>query len=214
MQGRRVVIADVPYGGGTSRDGKTVYIDRRIPRFLDVDGKQVDVHKLIAEHEIAEYAAMAKGESYADAHNKALHTENDDAESEGIKHADYERIIKPYVDEAMRAAKPDGIPSDLNEQPYRDMKQENLLAGRPTEPEEGMEQGGEAGPRGRYFKVQRLIELTKIQDRTTFLHELGHWGLEFMDRMASRGDAPASFVADMANIRTWLGAEEGQPFTW
>lgn len=128
VQGRRVVVADVPYGGGTSADGATVYIDRRIPRFLEVDGKQIDVHQMIADHEIAEKARMDRGETYSKAHGEALAIEDADVDHQGISHADYERLLKPYLADAKREAGP-GIPGDLETRPYRDMGEESLLLG-------------------------------------------------------------------------------------
>lgn len=128
VQGRRVVVTDVPYAGGTSADGKTVYIDRRIPRFIEIDGKRIDVHQLIAEHEIREKADMDSGRGYAESHADALKTENEDAAKQaGIKPEDYEKAVKPYIDQARKDFDPAKVPTDLERKPYRDMAEEHLL---------------------------------------------------------------------------------------
>ncbi len=147
-QGVPIHLADIPYAAGTSRDGSVVYIHKNIPRFLEIDGTRVNVWKLIARHELDEYRAMKGGASYAEAHNKATHAEDDEAEKEGVTHADYEQAIKPYVDAAKGEATPAGIPLDLNEQPYRDMNEEHLLQGRsgPAASEEGSRSNKQAMP--------------------------------------------------------------------
>lgn len=129
VKGRNVVVADVPYGGGTSQDGKTVYIDRRIPRFHDVDGKKIDLHEMIAEHEIAEKERMDRGESYSKAHNEATKIEDADVDHQGISHEDYENLLKPYLDEAKKAAAKENIPADIEPKPYRDMGETHLIDG-------------------------------------------------------------------------------------
>lgn len=136
VKGHRVITAEVPYGAGTSADGRTVYIDKRIPRFIEIDGKRVDVHELIAEHEIREKADMATGKSYAEAHADALKIEHQDAAAQhgGISPKDYEKAIRPYIEAALKEAKPEGIPADLERQPYVDMKQERLVEGASADP--------------------------------------------------------------------------------
>lgn len=131
VQGRKIVIADVPYGAGMSQDGKTVYIDRRIPRFMEVDGKRLNVHELIADHEIDEHGHMAQGESYGASHDQAVKVENHDADRKaGISHADYQKIVAGPVARARKLAKPEGIPADLEEKPYHDMGELNLIKDR------------------------------------------------------------------------------------
>lgn len=75
-------------------------------------------------------------------------------------------------------------------------------------------QGG--GARGRItFGNDKTfnIELLAKADRSTFLHETGHFYLEVLGDLAGRPDAPADIVADHAIVRQWLGAEEGKPLT-
>ncbi len=132
--GERIVLADVPYAGGTSKDGSTVYIDRRVPRFHDfqrADGTtvRIDLHRMIAEHEIAEKERMDRGETYSRAHQEATAIEDADIDHQGISHQEYEAVLKPYIDEAKRAATPEGIPADIETKPYHDMGEAKLVEG-------------------------------------------------------------------------------------
>ena len=128
--GRRVVAADVPYGAGSSKDGKTVYVDRRIPRWAIIDGKKIDVWEAVAQHEIAEKAQLDQGKSYAESHITGTHADDADIDHQGIKHADYEAFLKPYLAAAKREARPNRVPSDLEDRPYKEMGEEHLLAGK------------------------------------------------------------------------------------
>jgi hypothetical protein len=51
------------------------------------------------------------------------------------------------------------------------------------------------------------IDLFNMQDRSTFLHESGHFYLEILKDLASREEAPLALKADYQTIRDWLGAE-------
>jgi hypothetical protein len=57
------------------------------------------------------------------------------------------------------------------------------------------------------------VGLLEGADRSTFVHEMGHAYLEILDDLATNGAAPDSIVADVATIRTWLGADEKSAFT-
>lgn len=62
---------------------------------------------------------------------------------------------------------------------------------------------------------QRRFQITlgEKRDLTTLLHELGHFYLEVIDDVAAQADAPEQIVRDVATIRAWVGAEQGQAFT-
>ena len=55
-----------------------------------------------------------------------------------------------------------------------------------------------------------LIRLFEKADLSTVLHESGHLYLEVMQRMAAREGATAGIQADLATVRDWLGAKDGQ----
>lgn len=57
------------------------------------------------------------------------------------------------------------------------------------------------------------IDLLKKADRSTFLHETGHFYLEVLQDLAKQPGAAPDLVADHATIMQWLGAEEGNPLT-
>lgn len=50
--------ASVPLAGGVSDDGHTVYIDKRMPAKVTVDGKPVDAHEAVGLHERTEWPLM------------------------------------------------------------------------------------------------------------------------------------------------------------
>lgn len=75
-------------------------------------------------------------------------------------------------------------------------------------------QGEGEGPRGRIaFKDNKaVIDLFKNADRSTFLHETGHFFLEVMNGLASDESAPDQIKNDMKAVREWLGVKEGEDF--
>lgn len=96
------------------------------------------------------------------------------------------------------------------------------LKARVTEaPEEGgqLEQPGDVAgePRGNYLPKrlsksgENLIKLFKGADRSTFIHESGHFLLEFMHDIAARTDAPHAMKDDLAKVREWLDAKGSEP---
>lgn len=48
----------VPYAGGVSDDGRTVYLDKRMPDTVDVDGKTIDAKEAVVLHERTEWPLM------------------------------------------------------------------------------------------------------------------------------------------------------------
>lgn len=62
---------------------------------------------------------------------------------------------------------------------------------------------------------QRRFQITlgEKRDLSTLLHELGHYYLEVLDDIAAGENPPEQVVRDVAAIRKWIGAEDGQPIT-
>ena len=91
---------DVPLAGGISKDGKTVYVDRQMPKTLTMrDGTVVDVAKATAAHEVAERTAMDAGKSYPKAHDQnANPAENRYLRSLGVDPKEYNAALKPHLD--------------------------------------------------------------------------------------------------------------------
>lgn len=48
----------VPYAGGVSDDGQTVYLDKRMPDTVEVDGKTIDAKEAVVLHERTEWPLM------------------------------------------------------------------------------------------------------------------------------------------------------------
>ena len=139
VKGKPVIAADVPYGGGSSKDGSKIYIDRRIPRYAKIDGKTVDLWEAIAEHEIAEKKQLDQGKSYAESHITGTHADDADIDHQGVKHADYENYLKPFLERAKREAPKGSVPDDLEDRPYHEMGEANLLAGKSVRYEQSLD---------------------------------------------------------------------------
>lgn len=75
-------------------------------------------------------------------------------------------------------------------------------------------QGDDKGPRGKitFQNSKATIELFKNADRSTFLHESGHYFLEIMNSLAQDENGPESIKKDMQAIREWVGLKEGEEF--
>ena len=74
-----------------------------------------------------------------------------------------------------------------------------------------MRQGGQqAAPRGQiqiYPDRSMAISLFETANRSTFLHETGHFFLEVLRDMAAAEDAPQQARDDMAALLSWFGVE-------
>lgn len=57
------------------------------------------------------------------------------------------------------------------------------------------------------------IDLFEKADKSTFLHEIGHFYLEVIQDLVSQPNADATLVADMQAIRDWMGLKEGEAIT-
>lgn len=117
----------IPYAGGVSRNGSKVYIDKRVPRFVDVDGKHVDAHKAIAFHERTEFPLMhGMGMHYADAHQIATAMENHFVRTHyGVDPQHYQQALRGAIGSARQSGEPE--PADLDHKPYDDSGETHLL---------------------------------------------------------------------------------------
>lgn len=95
---------DVVSGAVASKDPNgPVYVDRHIPelspKLTDKTGQPANLHKYLAVHETNEREAMARGMSYADAHNKvATPAERAAVEADGVNWGEYTKEIDGYLD--------------------------------------------------------------------------------------------------------------------
>jgi hypothetical protein len=124
---------DVPYLGGYSQDGATIYVDRDTPEQIK-RGKRVYVIRPapgtispgglvrgICVHEHWEKTAMtAWGWGYAEAHELATHAENHFARDVLQDPAEYEDVWRPIIKLAERKlhAQAAQLPPDLDRTPY------------------------------------------------------------------------------------------------
>lgn len=76
-------------------------------------------------------------------------------------------------------------------------------------------QAGEDAPRGqiRIGPHSMEIQILKDADRSTFLHESGHFYLEVLKTLASEVDAPEQIKGDFETIQKWLGHEGDAPIS-
>lgn len=118
---------DIPYIGGISTDGKTVYLDRHVP--LEIG--DLPVAKLIILHETIEYAIIrelsrAKHDKfwfdhahkyYEQAHHLATAAEDLMLTGEGLKWKTYTEALRPYY-KPVEDEKLENPPKDIALYPY------------------------------------------------------------------------------------------------
>lgn len=111
---------DIPYVAGYSMDGRTIFIDRHMPKSLAIGGRRVDTDRFIALHEIVEKALLDQLRfHYLHAHQIALRTEQAAVRAAGIRWRIYDRFTKTNMKliEHERLKK---VPASLDLTPYRD----------------------------------------------------------------------------------------------
>lgn len=121
---------DIPYVAGISKDGCTIYFDRRLPKRMKTkSGWIFDPRDYISVHEIVEWMLIQDGHSYDDdgaegqdcAHIRATHAEHAAVAAAGGDPAEYEEAMQP-IEEACYAAAEAGemtdIPAGLARYPY------------------------------------------------------------------------------------------------
>jgi hypothetical protein len=127
---------DIPYGGGNSVDGETVYIDRRLYRELmnyrtEVRGMTArQIVQAICEHEHTEWAVDAGDnpvDVYLAAHGFAIAAEHKFVRMLSIDPDRYERCIAPALERCLRR-EPENPPRDLWCGPYLDDPDKRDLA--------------------------------------------------------------------------------------
>lgn len=118
---------DVPYLAGYGRNGKIIYIDRHVPRFLVTGGRRVGIDRFLVLHEAVEKALLERlGLHYQYAHQIALRTEEAAVRAEGIPWREYDRFMQQHIKEA-GDEKLTKLPLDLDIKPYRDEHDWQLL---------------------------------------------------------------------------------------
>lgn len=118
---------DIPYLAGYSRNGRTIYIDRHLPKSFTTRGRRVGIDRFLILHEAVEKALLDKlGLHYQHAHQIALRAEEAAVHAAGISWREYDQFMQRYIKdvghEHLRR-----IPVDLDIKPYRDEKDIQML---------------------------------------------------------------------------------------
>ena len=118
---------DIPYLAGYSCDGKTIYIDRHMPRSFKFRGRMIETDRFLILHEEVEKTLMDQlGLHYLHAHQIATRAEQAAVRAAGVNWRDYDRFMQKHVkhigDERLTR-----VPDDLDTKPYRDEHDDDLL---------------------------------------------------------------------------------------
>jgi len=118
---------DIPYLAGYSLDGKTIYIDRHMPRAFKFRGRTVETDRFLILHEEVEKALIDQlGLHYLHAHQIATRAEEAAVRASGIKWRDYDRFMQKHV-KTIGDERLSKVPRDLDLKPYRDEHDDDLL---------------------------------------------------------------------------------------
>lgn len=118
---------DIPYLAGYSNSGKTIYIDRHMPKSFSYQGRKIKTDQFLILHEAVEKTLIDKlGLHYQYAHQIALRTEQEAVRAYNISWKAYDRFMQIYIkeigDERLKR-----IPSNLDIKPYRDEHDRDVL---------------------------------------------------------------------------------------
>ncbi len=118
---------DIPYLAGYSRDGKTIFIDRHLPEFLETSVGKYDVDPFLVLHESVEKSLIDElGLVYQHAHQIALRAEEAAVRAAGIKWREYDSFMQRYI-KCAGHENLKKIPPNLDIKPYHDEKDTALL---------------------------------------------------------------------------------------
>jgi hypothetical protein len=118
---------DIPYLAGYSLDGKTIYIDRHMPKSFKFRGRTIETDRFLTLHEEVEKALIGQlGLHYLHAHQIATRAEQSAVRAAGISWRAYDRFMQKYAkhDGQERLTK---VPADLDTKPYREEHDLDLL---------------------------------------------------------------------------------------
>jgi hypothetical protein len=118
---------DIPYLAGYSLDGKTIYIDRHMPKRFRYRGREIDTDRFLILHEEVEKTLIDQlNLHYLHAHQIATRAEQAAVRAAGVSWEAYDAFMQKYVktigDERLTK-----VPPDLDRKPYRDEHDSDLL---------------------------------------------------------------------------------------
>jgi hypothetical protein len=111
---------DIPYIAGYSNDGRTIFIDRHLPRSFSWRGKRIETDRFLVLHEMVEKTLLDQLRlHYLHAHQIALRIEQAAVRASGIRWHDYNKFTKSHekeIDEELLKR----VPRSLDLTPYKD----------------------------------------------------------------------------------------------
>jgi hypothetical protein len=118
---------DIPYLAGYSRNGKTIYIDRHMPKSFSHGRRRIKTDRFLILHEAVEKTLMDHlGLRYLHAHQIATRAEQAAVRAAGISWDAYDRFMRKYV-KSIGDKRLSNVPRDLDLKPYRDERDNALL---------------------------------------------------------------------------------------
>jgi hypothetical protein len=142
---------DIPYLAGYSKDGKTIYIDRHMPKSFKFGARIIETDRFLLLHEEVEKTLIDQlGLHYLHAHQIATRAEQAAVRACGISWRAYDRFMQKNVkrdgDERLTR-----VPADLDTKPYRDEHDYELLQRMMA----GIEKGHLPAARGKATAVRK-----------------------------------------------------------
>ncbi|WP_147292899.1 hypothetical protein [Dyella psychrodurans] len=158
---------DIPYLAGYSQDGKTIYIDRHLPKTFTFRGRTVEVDRFLILHEEVEKTLIDQlGLHYLHAHQIATRAEEAAVHAQRITWKAYDRFMQKYV-KAIGDERLTKVPDDLDLKPYRDYHDYDLL----RQMEQHMERVKGAGAKEK-TELKRYADAFREELRIQHRHEL------------------------------------------
>lgn len=165
---------DIPYLAGYSKDGKTIYIDRHLPKSFTFRGRTVEVDRFLILHEEVEKTLIDQlGLHYLHAHQIATRAEEAAVNAERITWAAYDRFMQKYV-KSVGDERLTRVPADLDLKPYRDYHDYDLLQRMLRGIDEGRLSGPDASAKKRdelkayadAFREERRLERSRVSAKS------------------------------------------------
>ncbi len=118
---------DIPYLAGYSLDGSIIYIDRHLPKSFTYRAKDFQTDRYLILHETVEKTLIDRLDlHYQHAHQIATRAEEAAVRADKISWHAYDRFMQKYV-KHVGNERLTRLPSDLDQKPYRDEHDRDLL---------------------------------------------------------------------------------------
>ena len=118
---------DIPYLAGYSNDGKTIYIDRHMPKMMNYQGRDIDTDRYLILHEEVEKTLIDQlNLHYLHAHQIASRAEQAAVRAAGVSWREYDRFMQKHV-KVLGHERLTKVPADLDLKPYRDEHDDDLV---------------------------------------------------------------------------------------